>query len=333
MEESPHTDYFQLMAKYLSGNAGDEEIRQLEEWVLSSEENRSEFRTFKKAWVLSGIKNNNLGIDAEKEWQSAAGILFPDAKTVSIQRRQQPRIGLYLRVAAAAVVLLLAGVWLFQYLDGAGSAEYSTENAIADNELPDGSQVALNQYSLVKFAPAANKKVRRVEMKGDAFFEVERDTARPFVIAAQNVQIEVLGTAFYVDAREEQPEVQVIVQSGTVSVSAGGQQVILSAGETGIYDKNSGVLSEKANDDLNYMAWKTNVLTFENTSLERVVFDLNRKFHSRISIANPALLACEITATYEHKSLEAIVKIIEKTLHITAETKDGEIVFSGESCQ
>ncbi|MBK7335155.1 MAG: FecR domain-containing protein [Saprospirales bacterium] len=249
MTEDNQIDYFQLIARYLSGNAADQEVKLLEDWVLSSPENKEQFNAFKKAWMLSGIKNQALGIDPEKEWQATAGLFFPEAKTVSLEA-----------------------------------------------------------------SPKADKKYRRVELAGDAFFEVQRDTARPFVITAQDIEIEVLGTAFYVDAREDQPQIQVIVQSGTVSVSAGTRQVILSADEIAIYDKATGALTERANDDLNYMAWRTGVLVFETADLESVVFDLNRRFHSNISIANPELRSCEITATYEQDSLEAIVKIIERTL-------------------
>ncbi|MBK6905181.1 MAG: FecR domain-containing protein [Saprospirales bacterium] len=333
MTEDNQIDYFQLIARYLSGNAADQEVKLLEDWVLSSPENKEQFNAFKKAWMLSGIKNQALGIDAEKEWQATAGLLFPEAKTVSLEVRPQRRIGFYLRAAAAAIVLVIAGVWVFQYLNRGRSMEFATENAIADNRLPDGSQVAMNQYSLVKFSPKADKKYRRVELAGDAFFEVQRDTARPFVITAQDIEIEVLGTAFYVDAREDQPQIQVIVQSGTVSVSAGTQQVILSADEIAIYDKATGALTERANDDLNYMAWRTGVLVFETADLESVVFDLNRRFHSNISIANPELRSCEITATYEQDSLEAIVKIIERTLGLKAEINGQDIVFSGQGCE
>ncbi|MBK6619805.1 MAG: FecR domain-containing protein [Saprospirales bacterium] len=333
MTEDNQIDYFQLIARYLSGNAADQEVKLLEDWVLSSPENKAQFNAFKKAWMLSGIKNQALGIDAEKEWQATAGLLFPEAKTVSLEARPQRGIGFYLRAVAAAIVLVIAGVWVFQYLNRGRSLEFATENAIADNRLPDGSQVAMNQYSLVKFSPKADKKYRRVELAGDAFFEVQRDTARPFVITAQDIEIEVLGTAFYVDAREDQPQIQVIVQSGTVSVSAGTQQVILSADEIAVYDKATGVLTEKANDDLNYMAWRTGVLVFETADLESVVFDLNRRFHSNISIANPELRSCEITATYEQDSLEAIVKIIERTLGLKAEINGQDIVFSGQGCE
>lgn len=321
-------DYIELIPRYLSGNASDSEVKLLEEWVLSSAENKATFLAFKKAWILSGMKAGGVQVDAVQEWQALSTQLFPEAKTIALP----PRRTFFLRIAAAVAVLLVAVFLMVQYLGGGDYMELATQNQIEENLLPDGSQISMNQYSSVVYAPRRDKQYRRVELSGDAFFEVERDTARPFVIQAHDLEIEVLGTAFYVDAREDQPEVQVIVQSGTVSVKAGEAQVILNAGEIGIYDKASGALSKQTNEDQNYMAWKTDVLIFEQTTLERVVFDLNRKFHARISISNPELNTCELTATYEGKSLEAILKIIEKTLNIKAVQKDEEIIFTGKSC-
>ena len=332
-ESNTHIDYFALIPKYLSGNASDSEVKLLEDWVLADSANKAQFNAFKKAWILSSIKMDDPQINVVQEWKSTAAQLFPEAKTVSLQPKANRRTSFLFRIAAAVTVLMVASIWLFQYFNGGESMELATQNTVAENRLPDGSQIAMNQYSQLKYAPSINKKFRRVELTGDAFFEVERDTARPFVITAENVEIEVLGTAFYVDAREDQSQVQVIVQSGTVSVKAGSQQVILTANEIGIYDKNTGDLTKKVNEDVNYMAWKTGFLVFESSNLERVVFDLNRKFHSKISIAKPELNTCEITATFDHQSLETTVKIIEKTLHIQAERTGEQIVFSGRGCE
>ncbi|MBK8491062.1 MAG: FecR domain-containing protein [Saprospirales bacterium] len=332
-ESNTHIDYFALIPKYLSGNASDSEVKLLEDWVLADSANKAQFNAFKKAWILSAIKKDDQQIDVAQEWQSTSSQLFQEAKTVSLQPKANRGTAFFFRIAAAVTVLMVASIWLFQYLNRGESMELATQNTVEDNRLPDGSQIAMNQYSQLKYAPSTNKKYRRVELSGDAFFEVERDTARPFVITTQNVEIEVLGTAFYVDAREDQTQVQVIVQSGTVSVKAGSQQVILTANEIGIYDKAAGELTKKVNEDVNYMAWKTGFLVFENSTLAQVVFDLNRKFHSKISIARPELKTCEITANFDHQSLEATVKIIEKTLHIQAERNGEEIVFSGKGCE
>lgn len=331
-EDNGHIDPYQLIPKYLSGNASDPEVKLLEDWVLSSPENKARFNAFKKAWILSGVEGNARNIDVEQEWRFMAGQLFGSGKIVPLEARRGRSIGFFARIAAAAAVLLLASVWIFQRLNQADHLEVATRNEVKEKLLPDGTQISLNQHSSVKYVPGKDGAYRRAELKGDAFFEVERDTARPFVVRAQNIEVEVLGTAFYVDAREGQPQIQVIVRSGSVAMAAGAEKITLTAGETGLYDKNSGELAKKQNEDANYLAWKTGVLVFENAGLESVVFDLNRKFHSRISIAGPELKACRLTATYDHKSLDAIIKIIEKTLNIKAEIKGEEIIFSGQGC-
>ncbi len=331
-EDKNHIDIFDLIPKHLSGETSDSEVKRLEEWVLSSPENKRQFNQFKKAWILSGIEGNYQNIDVEKEWATTSDKLFSEAKVVPLQAKPKRRIGFYLRIAVSLALLVTASVWLFRSVNTGDYQEFVALTEIEEDKLPDGTEISLNQYSSVKFPSKLNDKQRRVELTGDAFFKVERDTARPFIISTQNIEIEVLGTSFYVDSRENQSQIQVIVTTGSVSMTAGTDKVVLAANEIGIYDKSTKKLVKAQNEDVNYLSWKTDKLVFENTDLERVVYDLNRKFHSQVSIANKKLNTCKITATYDHKSLEATVRIIEKTLNIKAEINGNEVVFSGQDC-
>ena len=331
-EDKNHIDFFDLIPKYLSGEASDSEVKRLENWVLSSPENKSQFNQFKKAWILSGIRGNHQNIDLEKEWSATAGHLFPKDNVVPLKSKPTRRVNFYLRIAVALALVIAASLWLYQSLNTVDYQELVADSEVEEDKLPDGSQIALNQFSSLKFPDKLQEKNRTVELRGDAFFEVERDEERPFIITTQDIEIEVLGTSFYVDSRQEQPQIQVIVETGSVAMTATGNKIVLKPNEIGIYEKATGQLTKKPNEDVNYKAWKTEILVFENTDLERVVFDLNRKFHAQVSIANPELRTCPITATYDHKSLEAIVKIIEKTLNIKAEINGDKIVFSGQDC-
>jgi ferric-dicitrate binding protein FerR (iron transport regulator) len=333
-EDKNHIDYFQLMSKYLSGNAGDAEVRRLEEWVLSSPENEAQFNAFRRAWVLSGVEEENPEIDIEREWLDLSGQLFPEeGKIVSMPDKPRRRAGWWIGVAATAAVVVLAGLWLWRGTAEAPYLEVATQHQVEESRLPDGTRVSLNQYSSLRYIGDGTQSRRQVELTGDAFFEVERDTARPFVIGAGEVQIEVLGTSFYVDARAGRPQVEVIVRSGSVAVTAAGESIALSPDERAVYDRSTGDLRKEANENENYLAWKTSVLTFDSAPLERVVFDLNRTFHANISIASPEIAACEVTATYDRQPLEAIIRILEQTLGIETETRGSELVFSGSRCE
>lgn len=331
-EDNKNIDYYNLSARYLSGEASDPEVKQLEQWVLASAENKTLFQNFKKAWILSGIQGDYQNIEVGKEWKTIAGNLFQEAKVVPLVAKPKRRLSFVFGVAAAVLLLLVASFWLYQSLGAKNYVEVVAENNVEEEQLPDGTQISLNQFSKVRFDTKSAETLRKVELSGDAFFDVERDTLRPFIISTQNIEIEVLGTSFYVDSRKDQPTIQVIVASGRVAMKAGAAQIVLTANETGIYDKASGVLSKKESDDVNYIAWKTGILDFDRTTLEKVVFDLNRRFHANASIADNEIKACEVTATYDNQSLEAIVRIIEQTLGIQATINGNDIVFSGKSC-
>ena len=331
-EDKNHIDFFDLIPKYLSGEASDSEVKRLEEWVLSSSENKAQFNQFKKAWMLSGIEGNYQNIDVEKEWAATSEKLFGEAKVVSLQKKPERRIRIYLSIAVAVALVIVASVWIINSVNEISYQKVATETQVKVNELPDGTEIALNQFSSIKYPEKLDNKFRKVELKGDAFFKVERDETRPFIISTQDIEIEVLGTSFYVDSREGQAEIQVIVETGSVAMTSGSDKIILTKNEIGIYNKSTGQFVKKQNEDVNYLSWKTDVLVFDFTNLERVVFDLNRKFYAQISIANPVLNACEITATFENQSLEAIVSIIELTLEIKAEIDGDKIIFSGQGC-
>ena len=324
-EDNKNIDYLELSSKYLSGNATDAEVQQLETWVLAAPSNKKEFLALRQAWLKANTKVVDKAINVNEEWKAVEQQISASAKMVALKPKRR---GLFLKIAAAVAVLVVASLWLFQSGGGENKLTVFSESRLKEQKLNDGSQIALNQFSTASYSVGADGS-RQVQLKGDAFFDVARDTSRPFVINTQDVNITVLGTSFYVDSRHQQDNIQVIVSSGTVAMEVGGQKVILTKGEVGTYVKSSQQLSENTNDDPNFLAWKTKRLVYENERLEKVVYDLNRTFHANVSLANSDLNNCPITATYQDKSLDAILRIIEKTLTLKATTNGQQTVISG----
>ncbi len=333
-EDQNHIDYLELISKYLSANASDAEVEQLEQWVLASPANKKQFAQLKKAWQLSRLRGNPQQIDVDEEWRVTSEQLFRETPVISIEKAAEKtsrsRV-FYLPMAAAAMALcLLALWWLLPQGQTASGLALNTLDQIAEQQLSDGSQVALNQYSSITFAPSDS--IRRLDLTGDAFFEVKRDTLRPFIISASDIEVEVLGTSFYIDARKEVDDTEVVVKSGRVAVRAKGQSIILQANETGIYRKQTGELIRQSTEDANYLAWKSDTLVFEKANLEEVVFALNRKFHARISLGNADLKTCKFTGVFDNQSLEVILQILEKSFNIKARKSGDQIIFEGKAC-
>lgn len=331
-KENIHIDYYELIAKYLSGNADSGEVKTLEEWVLASEENKNQFMALKKAWILTGFSNCQKPVNADKEWKSFTSKTKISDNVTNLKIRQRYNFRYLARYAAVLIFIIASAIGLYRFFNTDKPTTIITQKSKMTDNLPDGTQVTLNHNSAISYSLSVNRKSRNVELKGEAFFDVIRDTNRVFKVQAEEITVEVLGTEFYVDAREDQPQITVIVHSGTVAVKSESEEIILNANEVGFYEKESRILLKSQNTDVNYMSWNTGVLIFEKTDLERVVYDLNRKFNSNIKIGNQELKSCRITATFDNKSLDAIIKIIEKTLKIKSIVRDGEILLTGDGC-
>ncbi len=329
-ENHKNIDYIELCSKYLSHNANELEIQQLEKWVLSSPKNKEQFLKLQRTWTLSNVKKTNQEIDLEKEWKTTEDQLFNASKLVPLK----PKLAnsFFLKIAAAAAIFLGLSLWFFQSETTPTKLIVKSEETITEQQFADGTKISLNQFSLATYFDQTDQ-TRQVGLEGDAFFDVAKDSLRPFIIHTQGVEIEVLGTSFYVDSRADQATVQVIVETGTVEMKVGHEKVVLTKGEIGTFVKSSSELSEKINEDNNYLAWKNNQLIFDNTPLDQVIYVLNRTFHSQIQLAAAGLKSCTITATYDDKSLEAVLRIIEKTLTLNAKIDGDKIVISGDPCE
>ncbi len=319
-EEQYHDDPLLLISKYLNEEATAAEVAELEAWVLASPENRAQFREVQRAWALAGTSENRLGVDAEQEWEKIKPLIQSNARVVALPRRRT-----WWRVAsvAAAVVLIFSAYWL---LGPTATSELALAAAaqIEAERLPDGSQVTLNQFAQVRYREAAGQ--RRGELAGDAFFDVQRDTERPFLITTDVLTVEVLGTSFYVDARTAAGETQVVVQSGRVAVRTAEREMVLEAGEMAIYDKARRNLRKAADADPYALAWQSDSLVFDATPLDRVVLALQRKFHRPIALRNPQLVRCKLTTDLTGLDLEAILRILAATLQLEVQ-REGEKVW------
>ncbi len=330
LNREENNGFLELIPRYLSGNASDKEVQELEAWVLADPENKKQFIAFKKAWILSGMKEDKQSVNVEQMWKETSKGLFEEAKLHELKPNKGRRK--WLAIAASMAVIILALSLIFGGLKDDGAMAYEAKEQIENLDLPDGSKVTLNQNSSLQYEFTEDNR-RAVVLEGDAFFDVKREESKPFEIKADEVSIKVLGTSFYVDGRTDEDEIQVIVKSGSVAVRAGKTEIVLKANEKAIFNKASNALAKVENDDPNFTALTTNKLVFDNTKLSDVVFALNRQFNSNISIQDDLLKNCPLTAVYENKSLTAILKVLEGSLSgIKAQQLGERIVLTGTNC-
>ncbi|PRD56628.1 FecR family protein [Sphingobacterium gobiense] len=143
--------------------------------------------------------------------------------------------------------------------------------------LSDGSKVWLNAASSLKYPTAFSSEERIIELEGEGYFEVAKDSKRPFKVLCRGQEINVLGTAFNVSAYPGEREVKTTLVRGSLSVSAHHSSVTLKPGEESVYIDNQ--LYARIADVERTIGWKEGLFRFSHTELKKAMTELSRWYN------------------------------------------------------
>lgn len=219
---------------------------------------------WRSCWTASG----GPGVDAMADGMREA--VWADVRSRIRRRGIRMRI---VRYAAAAAVMagVVCGSWFMggrrtesRLVAAAQPVSVSTPLGVkSDVVLPDGSRVRLNGGTRIVY-PALFGDERRVEVDGEAYFEVEHDARRPFVVVTGQVVSTVLGTTFNVHAYSEDENYQITLATGSLLVDGGpeSRSVRLRPGEQGFFERTSGLLSLRRVNVEQVLSWQEDRLYF-----------------------------------------------------------------------
>jgi transmembrane sensor len=242
---------------------------------------------------------------------------------------------------AAAITLIAISVFVIRQNNLTGTDEQvaavtmTTETTVKGQKsvltLPDGTVVHLNSGSELTF-PKTFANVRKVELKGEAYFDVTHDDKHPFVVTASNSTIKVLGTSFNVKATPSK-NTEVTLVAGKVNVASDVKENVLYPGDQAVVDiQTQNIITQKVNLK-KFTSWKDNILFFEETSLEDAVEIIESWYDTEITISSKNLKRCTITGQYKDESLENVMKSFEFLLKAKVDSHDlAHITISGKGC-
>lgn len=153
--------------------------------------------------------------------------------------------------------------------------------------LPDGTQVWLNAQSSLRFPTAFDGDNRTVELTGEAYFEVQKDAAQPFIVKVGEMQIDVLGTSFDVMAYPDEKNIQTTLVEGAVKVIAGEQVFQLAPGQQTQLQKNGKLDVISIADIESITAWKNGYFKFNHSDLQSVMRQLSRWYEIDVNFQGP----------------------------------------------
>ncbi len=240
---------------------------------------------------------------------------------------------------AAAVLLLMATGGVIAYTVYLRKETISTQYAETRQvELPDHSMITLNANSTLAY----NKKwigtePREVWLTGEAYFEVNHlhtgnapvKPGERFIVHANGVDVEVLGTSFNVHNRHG--AARIVLTSGSIELKFADKQlanILMRPGEMINYSKDLQNIEKRTVNPLLAKAWKEHRLEFDNASLKEVLELLKDNYGLEATVENPELWGKKFSGTISSDNLDIVIKALSELLDINIEKKDKRVFLN-----
>lgn len=327
--------FHNLLKKYLKGEISTEDKKEVDAFYRKNEEK------------IGSIINDDqvFGITDPKKQEEIGSKLYTNIKSQIISRESiRHDKNLWLKIAATVMIAIGVG-WLYQlnFIKETSKKDviYLTKTTERGQKrtvkLSDGTIVKLNAESKLTYPETfANDKVREVSLEGEAFFDVETNPEKPFIIQSRDIITTVLGTSFNINAYSDMDNTKVTVETGKVlvtSIDNTGLYESLTPGKQAVYSKKEKSLSVFNVSSDKYWAWKEGILLFENMPLTEAFDHLGRWYNVDFIFENSSLKGCTINGEFKESKLENILDSFKYLVNIQYEIdSDKRIRIRGKPC-
>jgi ferric-dicitrate binding protein FerR (iron transport regulator) len=371
--------YWILLSKKITGEASARELELLEELINGYPEWRSIMENLQELWnskpVATGSGSYQKTEDAYLIHVNRLKEKAPDFKVFSqlpgkdIINNPKPSVkkAFYKHwISYATIVVFIASAFLLYQLAGKDSHQEIASikrpaNEISINpgsrtriQLPDGSQVWINSGSKLIYENSFKGNTREVQLDGEAYFDVVKDAAHPFIVHTSGIDIKVLGTAFNVKAYKAEPVIEATLIHGSIEVinqnRPGAPVVMLKPHEKLIYNKfpvadardqradvtiptepDAYSITIKplnkniADSDNVETAWVYNKLTFEDERFEDLALKMERWYDLEIIFENEKLKDYRVSGSFVNETPEQALNELKFLLPFKYSIKNKEV--------
>lgn len=316
-----------VLEKTLNNEASREEARYVVRWLNTPEG---------QAWLSErmDLDEKAIALGDEAGWVDhpiPSAVMY--RQIISLLRIR--RLRRWVMYGAAVMIPVVLFVGLFLHLDSRvnllSDVEYD-EVYVPNGErmqvlFQDGSKVHLNSGSRIRYPKKFGLSERRVQLEGEAWFEIEKNRNRPFVVDLSCLDVQVLGTTFDVKAYPDEEAIFVALESGAVELKSKTLKAfVLKPGEKAYYNRVSGRCEiDRSRNVAAYSAWRRNVLVFNNAPLSDVMATLSRAYNISFSVVDSVALRYSYTLTTDSIGLSAVFKDLEKISPVRFVERQGQV--------
>lgn len=307
-----------LRLREMMDNLSDDELSalMLEDW-MEGEETSCQI-------TEDDIRRIKESIDAEREDKSSVGLLLLNTRRI------------LLRVAAVLLPLFVFTT-LYYYRENSEMGQSMVSVVTGEGEktsviLPDGTRVIINSSSKLSYCVADfTDDVRNVNFSGEAFFDVKKNPAAPFVVSGSDFSVRVLGTKFNVNAYYNSQNVIVSLEEGFVRFDAGAKEnsVVMKPNEMTIYDRSTGKLTTtnmiKTSQN---SSWCRNEMVFFRADLDQLINALQKSYGMHVDVDLQKIPDDTFTGVLPSNNLAEALDIIEELYGVKASVTGRHIIIN-----
>jgi ferric-dicitrate binding protein FerR (iron transport regulator) len=313
----------ELLYRFFEGLAADDENIYIRKWFDASSQNREHFFRERKLF-------DALTLLCDEPDEISYDSISPDG---DVRTGRRTTFGIFMKVAAAAVVLLMSGMLYMQIRNANEDFGVQAINVPAGQYvnliLPDGTRIWLNARTKIEYPVLFNKKQRVVKLDGQAYFEVAHNEDVPFVVETSKGNVSVLGTKFDVMAYSDEDNFETTLMDGKVKVcpASSPDRPLILCPDTRAYLKD-GKLEVGRIDDYDIYRWKEGLICFNNASFEEIMLDFEKIYGMKINIENARVGKYLYTGKFRFvDGIDYALRVLQKDIKFGYErTPDNHII-------
>jgi transmembrane sensor len=277
----------ELLQKYISGNANNEEMRLITEWIQQSDENKREYMAQRKLFDISLWRTQPVEIAKKK-----------NSKVFSLKT-----VALEVIKIAAIIALVFSGTYYWMGKQQSVKTEqmqsiYAPAGQRSVILLSDGTKVWLNARSKLTFPGTFDGNYRKVKLDGEGYFIVTKNKKKPFIVETNKYDVKVLGTEFNVIAYASNIMWTTSLLKGSVEIYAphGSEKIKLEPNTMAIYKDNH--LVKSVIEDTEYFRWREGLICFNDVSIKEMINKLKLYYGVDILVKNTKILCNRYTGKF-----------------------------------
>jgi len=374
--------FYILAAKVLNKEALPSELADFQNLIAENPEWKAVFANLEELWASEHDQSANISSTEEAYLLHLAGLKdqvkdFEDNNEFALQSDEDFQLypgkkRWYQKWQSYAAVIVLVLIWTlsFKFYNDSNTVSEAQKpiseinvnrGAKTSLQLPDGSHVWVNSDSKLSYPETFQGGVREVFLEGEAYFDVVKDPAHPFIVHTSGIDVRVLGTAFNVKAYNAEPTIEATLVHGMIEVTKKNQpnasKVILKPHEKLIFNKFAGeenkmdsrlilsnasaqkniskpaiiitpLLKNIADTAIIETSWVYNRLSFEDENLEDLAVKMERWFNVKITINSDKIKSHKLTGSFQDETIEEALKELQYLVSFSYKISGKEVMIN-----